>query len=165
MKIKVFFGLLMPIFIFNSCTTLLPVTTIKNGNVEDFKFAYILPTNSITSNHLRNINGTYYSSSTSVNPSEVISGILSKKGMVILPSQKNGLEKETLIINYGESGRRDTGLGSYTMEVTIQFISSESNKLICSCTAEGQGSTQADDIRQAITRCITSIFPSQIAEK
>ena len=86
------------------------------------------------------------------------SGILSKKGFVRLPEQKSELVDETLIVNYGESGRRDTGLGGYTIEVTIQFISAKSNDLICSCTAEGQGSTEADDIRQAITRCLSSLL-------
>jgi hypothetical protein len=55
-------------------------------------------------------------------------------------------------VNYGESGKRDRGLG-YTIEVTIQFISAKTHTQICSCTAEGQGETEADDIRQAITRC------------
>lgn len=50
---------------------------------------------------------------------------------------KTELIKETLIVNYVESGRRNRGLG-YTIEVTIQFISAKSNTPICSCTAEGQ---------------------------
>ena len=62
-----------------------------------------------------------------------------------------------MIINYGESGRRNRGLG-YTIEVTIQFVSAKSNELICSCTAEGQGETETDDIRQAITRCISGLL-------
>lgn len=31
----------------------------------------------------------------------------------------------------------------------------------CSCTAEGQGETEADDIRQAIRRALTSLFPEK----
>jgi len=30
--------------------------------------------------------------------------------------------------------------------------------MICSCTAEGQGSTEADDIRQAIKRALDGLF-------
>ena len=71
------------------------------------------------------------------------------------------MTNETLIVNYGESGRRNTGLGGYTIEVTIQFISSESSSLICACTAEGQGSTEEDDIRQAITRCLNSLLSQE----
>ena len=67
------------------------------------------------------------------------------------------LAKETLIVNYGESGRRNRGLG-YTIEVTIQFISAYTHEMFCSCTAEGQGSTEADDIRQAIKRALDGLF-------
>lgn len=59
----------------------------------------------------------------------------------------------------GESGKRNTGLGGYTLEVTIQLISAKTSSLVCSCTAEGQGSTEADDIRQAITRCLNELTP------
>jgi len=105
--------------------------------------------------------GIYGSSTTkSVNPSDVIAGILIKEGYVILPKLKSELSNETLIVNYGESGRRNRGLG-YTIEVTIQFISAKTNEMICSCTAEGQGETEADDIRQAIKRALSSLFPQK----
>ena len=74
-----------------------------------------------------------------------------------MPELKPELSDETLIVNYGESGKRNRGLG-YTIEVTIQFVSAKSYAQICSCTAEGQGSTEADDIRQAITRCLSSLL-------
>lgn len=104
------------------------------------------------------ISGQYYSSSKTVNPSDVITGVLTKKGLIRLPELKPELINETLIINYGESGKRKTGLGGYTIEVTIQFISAKTSSLVCSCTAEGQGATEADDIRQAITRCLESLL-------
>ena len=102
--------------------------------------------------------GIYGSSTTkSVNPSDVIAGVLIKEGLIILPELKSELSNETLIVNYGESGRRNRGLG-YTIEVTIQFISAETKQMICSCTAEGQGETEADDIRQAIRRALDGLF-------
>ena len=70
---------------------------------------------------------------------------------------KSELAKETVIVNYGESGRRNRRFG-YTIEVTIQFISADTNQMIYSCTAEGQGSTEADDIRQAIKRALDGLF-------
>ena len=115
----------------------------------------------MTSGSGASINGQYYSTSKSVNPRDVISGILAKQGFILIPELKNELASETLIINYGESGRRNTGLGSYTIEVTIQFVSSESSSLISSCTAEGRGETEADDIRQAITRCLNSLLSEE----
>ena len=41
---------------------------------------------------------------------------------------------------------------------TIQFISAAANELVSSCTAEGQGETEADDIRQAIRRALNGLF-------
>ena len=144
-----------------SCAPLKPATSIKNGSIEDYKYIFISQTKSLTSSSGASISGQYYSTSKSVNPRDVISGILAKKGFILLPELKNELASETLIINYGESGRRNTGLGSYTIEVTIQFISSESSSLISSCTAEGRGETEADDIRQAITRCMNSLLSQE----
>lgn len=141
----------------SSCTSLRPPTIIKNGSIENYKYIFISPTNSLTSSSGATIGGQYYSSSKSVNPSDVITGILSKEGFIRLPELKPELTDETLIVNYGESGRRNRGLG-YTIEVTIQFISAKSYTPICSCTAEGQGDTEADDIRQAITRCLTGLM-------
>ena len=140
-----------------SCAPLKPATIIKNSSAEDYKYLYISPTNSLTSSTGATYGGQYYSSSKSVNPTDVITGILSKKGFIRLPELKNELTNETLIVNYGESGRRNRGLG-YTIEVTIQFVSAKSNELISSCSAEGQGETEADDIRQAITRCLSALL-------
>ena len=143
------------------CASLKPASAIKNGEIKDYKYIYISQTKSLTSSTGTSINGQYYSTSKSVNPSDVITGILAKQGYILIPELKEDISNETLIINYGESGRRNTGLGGYTIEVTIQFITSTTNSLVCSCTAEGQGSTEADDIREAITRCLNKIISNQ----
>lgn len=148
-------------FLLCSCAPLRPATSIKNGSIDSYKYIYITPTNSLTSSSGATINGQYYTSSKTVNPTDVITGILTKEGLIRLPELKSELINETLIINYGESGKRNTGLGGYTIEVTIQFISSKTSSLVCSCTAEGQGSTEADDIRQAITRCLASLLSKE----
>lgn len=148
----------------NSCAPLKVPTVIKNDTIEGYKYIYITATSNLTSGSGGVYGGQYgtYGSSTSksVNPSDVITGILTKEGFIRLPELKPELTDETLIVNYGESGRRNRGLG-YTIEVTIQFVSAKSNKLICSCTAEGQGETEADDIRQAITRCLESLLSKE----
>jgi hypothetical protein len=87
----------------------------------------------------------------------VISGVLLKEGFMQLPELKPELINETLIINYGESGRRPRGFG-YTIEVTIQFLSAKTNTKVCSCTAEGQGEIEVDDIRRAINRCLSGLL-------
>ena len=143
------------------CAPLKQVTVVKNDKIENYKYVYISPTKSLTSSSGGVYGGNYgvYGSTTSksVNPSDVISGILLKNGFSQLPELKPELTDETLIVNYGESGRRNRGLG-YTIEVTIQFLSAKTNTTVCSCTAEGQGETEADDIRQAITRCLTGLL-------
>lgn len=154
-------GLIIISLLICSCASLRPATSIKNGSLDSYKYIYITPTNSLTSSAGVTISGQYYSSSKTINPSDVITGILTKKGLIRLPELKPELINETLIINYGESGKRKTGFGGYTIEVTIQFISAKTSSLVCSCTAEGQGSTEADDIRQAITRCLQSLLSKE----
>lgn len=141
-----------------STRKLLPPKSIRNGEIDKFKYIYINPTKSLTSSYGTAIGSQYYSSTKSINPSDVIVGVLSKKGLIILPEIKPDLAEETLVVNYGQSGRRNISAGGYTTEVTIQFISAKTSSLICSCTAEGLGSTEADDIWQAITRCLTDLL-------
>lgn len=149
------------ILLMNACVPLRAPVVVKNSPIEMFKYAYISPTKELTSSTGSTYGGQYgiYGSSTtkSVNPSDVIAGILIQNGFIIVPEIKSELAKETVIVNYGESGRRNRGFG-YTIEVTIQFISADTNQMICSCTAEGQGSTEADDIRQAIKRALDGLF-------
>lgn len=152
------------ILLANGCAPLRTPVIVRNAPIEMYKYAYISPTKELTSSTGGTYGGQYgiYGSSTtkSVNPSDVIAGILIKQGYIILPELKSELANETLIVNYGESSRRNRGLG-YTIEVTIQFSSAKTNEMICSCTAEGQGETEADDIRQAIRRALSSLFPEK----
>ena len=141
-----------------SCSPLQPVTALRHGEIRDYKYAYVAQTKSLTSSSGGSINGQYYSSSKTVNPRDIISGILSKEGFILIPELKAEIANETLVVNYGESGRRNTGLGSYALEVTIQFVSSDTSTLISACTAEGRGETEADDIREAITRCLSNVI-------
>lgn len=161
MKTLKILSIIITSVLINSCAPLKVPTVVKNNTIEGYKYIYITPTSNLTSSAGGVYGGQYgtYGSTTSksVNPSDVISGILTKEGFIRLPNLKSELIDETIIINYGESGRRNRGLG-YTIEVTIQFVSAKTNELICSCTAEGQGETEADDIRQAITRCLKSLL-------
>ena len=161
MKTLKILSIIITSVLINSCAPLKVPAVVKNNTIEGYKYIYITPTSNLTSSAGGVYGGQYgtYGSTTSksVNPSDVISGILTKEGFIRLPNLKSELIDETIIINYGESGRRNRGLG-YTIEVTIQFVSAKTNELICSCTAEGQGETEADDIRQAITRCLKSLL-------
>ena len=168
MKTKSLLVIIISSVLLCGCATLNPVSVIKNNSPENYKYVYISPTNSLTSSSGSVYGGTYgvYGGTTSksVNPADVISGILAKKGFIRLPELKSELSDETIIVNYGESGKRSIALIGYTIEVTIQFVSAKSNELISSCTAEGLGSTEADDIRQAITRCLSGMFSTENTE-
>lgn len=153
---KVFF-VLCSIFMLGSCASLRKPVIVINAPIETFKYAYISPTSELTSSS--GVTGVYgYSKTKSVNPSDVIAGKLIKEGFIILPELDSELSNKTLIVNYGESGRHDRGFG-YSIEVTIQFISAETKQLICTCTAEGLGETEADDIRKAISKALDGLFP------
>jgi hypothetical protein len=111
MKSIKFFTIFILTIWLSSCVSLKPVTSIKNDSIEKFKYIYISPTSSLTSSTGTTIGGQFYSSSKSVNPSDVIAGILSKEGLIKLPELKPELSDQTLIVNYGESDKRKTGLG------------------------------------------------------
>jgi len=141
-----------------------PVSVIENSPIETYQYVVIAPTNTLTSSTAGLYGNNYgvYGAATSksINPADVIKGSLVKSGFIVLPEVKSELLNETLIVNYGESGRRNLGLG-YSIEVTIQFISAENSSLISSCSAEGIGETEADDIRIAIRRCLNALLVNE----
>lgn len=102
--------------------------------------------------------GTYGSSvSKSVNPADVISGYMMKKGYICVPVSSIPPQEKTLLISYGESGRKFKGIG-YSIEVTIQFLDAETHSLVLVESAEGMGETEVDDIRKAILKCMKKVF-------
>lgn len=143
------------------CATLLPPTVTRHATLDSYKYVYITPTpekTSVTGGTYGGRYGIYGSTSThSTNPSDVISGHFIKRGFTRLPELNSELAEKTLIVNFGETGRRAAGLG-YTIEVTIQLLSAKTNEVICVGVAEGQGETEADDVRIAINRCMDEIF-------
>ena len=140
-----------------SCASLKAPIIKKNESLTAYRYFYLTSTNEITSGS-GTIYGKYGATTTkTLVPGDVISGYMIKNGFVRLPELKQELLDQTLIINYGESGRRNLNLG-YTIEVTIQMLSAKTNAVVCVCTAEGQGSTEADDIRIAINRALDGLF-------
>lgn len=159
-NIKLLFAIVCMALI-NGCAPLKPVSISMLDAMENYKYFYIIPVGDVTSsagNIYGGSNGLYGASHTvSINPSDVIAGYMLKQGYTRVPEVSQSNIDETLIISYGESGRRNRGLG-YTIEVTIQFVSAKNNKPICVCTGEGQGSSEADDVRIAINRCLDGVF-------
>ena len=148
---------LIVILTFTSCGSLRPVTVTRNSSLEGYHYAYINSTSTKVGSAGYFYNGMGASETKSTNPSEIISGFLMKKGFIIVPELKPENESQTIVVNYAETGRRNLNLG-YTIEITIQILSATDQSLLCTGTAEGQGCTEADDIRIAINRCLAEIF-------
>lgn len=159
--------LLLPIFLLSimlsGCATLLPTTVTRNeqDDLKNYQYFYVNPTGAKTGSagYVTGGNfGVYGSSSTrSTEPCDIISGYLIKRGYVRVANIDDNISDKTLVISYGETGRRAAGLG-YTIEVTLQFTSAKTHAVVCTVTGEGQGETEADDIRIAIIRCLDSVF-------
>ena len=151
---------ILTLLLFNSCGSLKAPAIHKFSSIDGYRYVFITPTAELTSSTgvaYAVGNGLYGNTSKTINPSDVISGIFLKNGFIRLPELKPDLLDQTIVVNYGESGRRNKGLG-YTIEVTIQILSAKTSEPICICTAEGQGETEADDVRIAINRALSPLF-------
>ncbi len=148
---------------FGGCASMRPpVVHTFDDSINNYRYFYVSPTGDYTSSSgvYGNQYGVYGGITNSINPATIISGILFKNGFIQVNEITPENAKETMIVNFGESGRRNVNLG-YSIEVTIQFISADTQRPICTCTAEGQGSTEADDVRKAIQRALDPLFNSK----
>lgn len=136
-------------------------TISSTPNLSQYKFVYITPTpekTSVTGGTYGNQFGVFGStSSKSVNPVEMITGAFIKQGFAILPEIDEGKKAQTIIVNYGEIGRKYYGI-AYSIEATIQLLDASTYEVICTTSAEGMGETETDDVRKAIQKCLNAIF-------
>lgn len=164
MKRSLFIILLMSIML-SGCVTLEPtvITKSENDDFSNYKFFYINPTGSKTGSSgvvVGNQYGVYGGSATkTTDPCDVITGFLIRKGFVRVASIDDSNRAQTFVINYGEVGR-SMGFFGDKIEIVLQFISASTNDVFCTVTGEGDGETEADDIRIAIERCLNTAFPS-----
>ena len=159
-RLSVLSVFLLSLLLLCCCGSLKAPSIHQFNSIDGYRYVYITPTAELTSSTgvaYAIGNGLYGNTSKTINPSDVISGIFLKNGFIRLPELKPDLLDQTIVVNYGESGRRNKGLG-YTIEVTIQILSAKTSEPICICTAEGQGDTEADDVRIAINRALTPLF-------
>ncbi|MCI6643318.1 MAG: hypothetical protein MSH18_03825 [Bacteroidales bacterium] len=140
-----------------SCVTLLPPNVAIKKDISKYTRVYIPETQAIQSSTSFLISGVVIPYSQTTNPRDLIAGFLSKRGYIVLHQLDERFRQETIIVNYGESGKRTVGLG-YTIEVTLQFVSAETGELLCTTTAEGCGDTEAGDIKQAVTRALKALL-------
>ena len=146
--------------ILTGCSVLNVPTADVNGNVYKYNYVYVIPTSGVTSSSgvYGNQYGVYGGSTKTVNPSEVISGYLMKKGYTTLPNVDPNLAENTMIVSYGYTGRRQLSLFSYASCVMIQFRDAKTHELIATCEGEGCGEDETADILQAIYSALGVIF-------
>lgn len=153
------------LFGFASCGGLQPVQVSVQPNFYKYRYVYVMPTGSVTAS-----SGVYSTSSgyvsggvtRSVNPTDIITGYLMRKGMNILPALDQNKLSETMVVSYGEAGRRNMGFLFLDVAtgIVIQFRDAATNDLVASAQAEDSGYTEADNVRYAIERALDAIFSS-----
>jgi hypothetical protein len=91
-------------------------------------------------------------------PDDAIAGILLKKGVSRVYDAPMILRDKILLVSWGISGSRNIGaLGAYSQEVTILIRQMDNLDIVYKCTAEGIGTTEADDVREAVNSCLSGI--------
>lgn len=141
-------------------TVLLPVSVQHSESLFNYKYFYIQPTGTVNSGPSSGVvvgNMVISGDSKSVNPGDFIAGQLIKAGFIRVPELRDDVKDKTFIVNYGETGSRPVPLGS-TTEITIQFLSASTLETICTCIGEGVGDTKADDIENAVSRCLQQVY-------
>ena len=112
---------------FSGCSTkLLKPIRKKYSDTDKYEYVAIPSTNSKSSSQSSFYVGKYGggggSSTKQMNPSSIIEGMLLKKGLTSVDRLSDDILDKTLIVKYGESGRREVGMGGYTLEVTMKII-------------------------------------------
>lgn len=159
MKRLVLFAL-VAMLTFASCGMLnAPVSSVK-GNLYKYSYVYVIPTSAVTSSSgvYGGQYGVYGGATKTINPSEVISGYLMKRGYTPVPNVIDELADKTLIVSYGYTGRRSLGLFAYASCIIIQMRNAKTHEMVASCEAEGCGDDETDDILQAIYSGLDDIF-------
>lgn len=169
------FGLCVVTFLgimLGGCAILKPVESKKFGDISAYKYAVIgqtqSPNSSAGSGYIGYGTGGGFmaSVSKSVNPSDVIAGILMKKGFIVLDSVSDDVAKKakTLLVRYGQGDSRSVLATDIVLDVTIQILDASSHDLLFTCSAEGAFGelravkvTEADALREAITRCLKDL--------
>jgi hypothetical protein len=163
MKTKILLSVILLTTLLSSCGSVRPTTINRNSedDLKNYTYFFVNPagvksggTGYVTGNNY----GVFGATTTkSTDPIDIISGYLMKQGYVRVADIDDDISDKTLVISYGETGRRSLNLG-YAIEITLQFTSAKTHTLVCTVTGEGQGETEADDVRIAITRCLDTAF-------
>ncbi|WP_443628511.1 hypothetical protein [Candidatus Njordibacter sp. Uisw_002] len=127
-----------------------PVSSSQSESIANYRFIVIPIEKSILS-------GSGYVTK-EFSPDDWIEDILLKRGLIRASEVPDGQADKTLILRYANSGTRDVYMGlGYTMEVSISILESSTLRPVYNCTAEGIGDTEVDDLRDAISRCLSDL--------
>ena len=137
---------------------LLPTKFIVYPAIHNYKYVHIASTGTKTGGYISGYSSYIGGIVNSTTPSDIIAGVLMNKGYIILPQIEEDKKDLTLVVSYGETQHRTIGLFSYAIGVNIQFRDAKTFELIASSEAEGIGSTEADDVRNAVNKALHSIF-------
>ena len=149
--------------LFTSCLSIAPTSITRNGSLDGYRYFYVTPTaerNSVNGDTWGDRHSTYGStSSSSVNPADLIAGYLMSRGYVRVPEVKKEDAAQTMVINYGDGNMREgVFFDQRAVEVTIQILNGQTNGLICVCKAEEKSNNDAKATRLAIEKALNEIF-------
>lgn len=147
---RVFYLIL--VLIISGCATISPSSNLRAPDIQSHK---------PISNYMLAIitdGDTIISHSKSMDPDVAIAGVLLKKGITRIYKIPETNKDKSVLVTWGISGSRDIGLmGAYSQEVTILIRQMSNMEIVYKCTAEGLGSTDVDDIRNAIYSCLSEL--------
>ncbi len=128
--------------------------------LEYYKYFYIEKSDVLVSAKFdKDDDGETDSYKTSINTSDLISGYMMREGFIRLNELSPDLANNTLIISYGESDSYNNSAFKDARIVTLQFLRADTSSLVATCSAEGNGGTYVDDLRDAINTCFKTLFP------
>lgn len=137
-------------------------------NLKGYKYVYVVPTNGITSNSGIHSNsyGVYGGPTKTINPSETIKGYFIRLGYTCLASIDPNLANITMIVSFGQTGRRMLSplSSAYSSGIIIQISNAKTHKVLATYQAEGCGSDETEDITQALYSALR-LFPYSLSPK
>ena len=162
-KIYSFLLLCAGVLLFTSCLSVAPTSISRNGSLEGYRYFYVTPTaerSSVNGDTWGTRGNTYgTTTSSSVNPADLIAGYLMGRGYVRVPEVKKEDAAQTMVINYGDGNMREgVFFDQRAVEVTIQILNGQTNGLICVCKAEEKSNNEAKATRRAIEKALNEIF-------
>ena len=128
-----------------------PKATIV-GSFADYEYFYVVPTSSMTSSSavVGGSYGVYGGATKTIVPSDVINGYLMQNDYNTTYMVSPELADKTLVVTYGNTGRRQLGLFSYASGIIIQMKNAKTQDLVATFVAEGCGEDETENIYKAI---------------